>query len=274
MADGISVLEKVIAVVKMVAQQEVLPRYSQVSRQTKADGSSFTEADLAAQEVLLRELQAIHPVAAMGEEMSAQMQHEQWLAGEDGLWNVDPIDGTSNFINGLPYFAISVALMKQGKSVLGVVYNPVTNEMFYAEKHKGAYLNGKRLPIKKSSATLSSAIANVDLKRLDRKLAEKIAGNPPYASQRNYGACTLEWCYTAAGYFDLYLHGGQKPWDYAAGALILEEAGGNMCKFDQDSYWSGSPWQRSVIAALDPILFTQWRDWVRACQAQIMSNHL
>lgn len=267
-------LKKVIAVVKMVAEQEVLPRYPQVSRQQKADGSSFTEADLAAQEVLIRELRKIHPVAAMGEEMTTQMQHEQWLAGDDGLWNVDPIDGTSNFISGLPYFAISVALMKQGKSILGVVYNPVTNEMFYAEKNKGAYLNDKRLPIKKSSATLTSAIANVDLKRLDRKFAEKIAGNPPYASQRNYGACALEWCYTAAGFFDLYLHGGQKPWDYAAGALILEEAGGNMCGFEQDSYWAGSPWQRSVIAALDPLLFSQWRDWVRACQARNMSNRI
>jgi myo-inositol-1(or 4)-monophosphatase len=274
MADGISVLEKVIAIVKMVAQQEVLPRYQQVSRQQKADGSSFTEADLAAQEVLLRELRKIYPVAAMGEEMSEQMQREQWMAGDAGLWNVDPIDGTSNFINGLPYFAISVALMKQGRSVLGVVYDPVTNEMFYAERNKGAFLNGKRLPIKRSFAALPSAIANVDLKRLDRKLAEKIAGNPPYASQRNYGACALEWCYTAAGFFDLYLHGGQKPWDYAAGALILEEAGGNMCGFDQDSYWMGSPWQRSVIAALDPRLFAQWRDWVRACQAQNVSNNI
>lgn len=259
-------LEKVIAAVKMVAQQEVLPRYQQVTQQQKADGSSFTEADIATQEVLLQELHKIYPVAAMAEEMPEQLQREQWLAGESGLWNVDPIDGTSNFINGLPYFAISVALMKQGRSILGVVYSPITNEMFYAEKEKGAYLNGKQLPIKKSFTTLSKAIANVDLKRLDRQLAAKIAGNPPYASQRNFGACALEWCYTAAGFFDLYLHGGQKPWDYAAGALILEEAGGNMCGLDQDSYWAGSPWQRSVIAALDPDLFSQWRDWIRACQ--------
>lgn len=274
MEDGIDVLDKVIAAVNMVARQEILPQYLQVTRQQKADGSSFTEADLAAQEVLLRELHKINPVAAMGEEMTEKEHCEQWMAGDAGLWNVDPIDGTSNFINGIPYFAISVGLMKQGRSVLGVVYNPVTNEMFYAEKGKGAYLNGKRLPIKKSFASLSNAIANVDLKRLDRKLAKKIAGNPPYASQRNYGACSLEWCYTAAGFFDLYLHGGQKPWDYAAGALILEEAGGYMCGFDQDNYWSGSPWQRSVIAALDPLLFSQWRDWVRTCQAQNVTNNI
>ena len=122
------------------------------------------------------------------------------------------------------------------------------------------------MPIKKTFTTLANTIANVDLKRLDRRLAKKIASNPPYASQRNYGACALEWCYTAAGFFDLYLHGGQKPWDYAAGALILEEAGGNMCGLNQDNYWLGSPWQRSVIAAFDPLLFSQWRDWVRTSQ--------
>jgi len=135
--------------------------------------------------------------------------------------------------------------------------------MFYATKGGGAFLNGTALPIKKYVPTLASAMANVDLKRLDRKFAARVAAYPPFASQRNYGACALEWCYTAAGYFDLYLHGGQKPWDYAAGSLILEEAGGKMCGFDHDDYWAGSPWQRSVIAALDPGLFNQWRDWVR-----------
>src|SRR5687768_18522541 len=87
-------------------------------------------------------------------------EHEQvahWRAGDAGLWCMDPIDGTSNFVNGLPYFAVSVALMRQGGSVLGVVFNPVADEMFYAEKGKGAYLNGERLPIKKYVPVLKSA---------------------------------------------------------------------------------------------------------------------
>ena len=70
----------------------------------------------------------------MGEEMSKQEQEGQWIQGKAGLWSVDPIDGTSNFLNGLPYFAISVALMEQGRGVLGVIYNPVADEMFYATK--------------------------------------------------------------------------------------------------------------------------------------------
>lgn len=257
-------LEAVVATVKAVAQREILPRYLRVARQRKADGSLFTEADVITQEVLSRELRKIFPGPVVGEEMTEQEQLDRWREGEDGLWCMDPIDGTSNFVNGLPYFAVSVALMREGRSVLGAVYNPVADEMFYAEQGRGAYLNGEKLPIKEYVPPLRSAIANIDLKRLSHKLAEGICTARPFSSQRNYGSCSLEWCYVAAGRFDLYLHGGQKLWDYAAGSLILEEAGGHMCGFDQDDFWAEPLWQRSAIAALDRSLFIQWRDWVRA----------
>jgi myo-inositol-1(or 4)-monophosphatase len=258
------VLEAIIETVKAVAQQEIMPRYMRVARQRKADGSLFTQADVMAQEALSRELTKLYSGPVLGEEMTEQEQKERWDAGYDGLWCLDPVDGTSNFVNGLPYFAVSVALMRKGKSVFGAVYNPVADEMFYAEQGKGAYLNGERLPIRTSASALRSAIANVDLKRLGQKLAGAICSARPFSSQRNYGSCSLEWCYTAAGRFDLYLHGGQKLWDYAAGCLILEEAGGHMCGFDHDDFWAEPLWQRPVIAALDPLLFTEWREWVRA----------
>lgn len=260
-------LEQVIAAVKEVAHQEIMPRYLQVERIYKEDGSFYTEADMAAQTSLLEKLHRICPAAMIGEEMTGLQQHEQWEAGQDGVWAIDPLDGTSNFMNGLPFFATSVALLREGRSVLGVVYNPATDELFYAERGKGAFLNGKPLPLSRRKIPLSKAIANVDFKRLNRKLAEAVVAGHPYASQRNFGACALEWCYTAAGYFDLYLHGGQKPWDYAAGCLVLEEAGGHRCALDKDDYWSGQPWRRSVIAALDQELFSQWRDWVRSHQS-------
>lgn len=257
-------LDAVVAAIRAVAQQEIVPRYLRVARQRKPDGSLITEADLATQEALARELRKICPGAVVGEEMTEQEQIDQWLAGDTGLWCMDPIDGTSNFVNGLPYFAVSVALMRQGKSILGVVYNPIADEMFFAEQGSGAYLNGEKLPIKAHVPQLRNAMANIDLKRLSPKLAEGICIERPFSSQRNYGSCALEWCYTAAGRFDLSLHGGQKLWDYAAGCLILEEAGGHMCGFDQDDFWAEPLWQRPVIAALDPDLFIQWRDWVRA----------
>ena len=166
-------LEAVVATVKAVAQQEILPRYLKVARQRKADGSLFTEADVVTQEALSRELRKIFPGPVVGEEMTEQEQLDRWREGDAGLWCMDPIDGTSNFVNGLPYFAVSVALMRQGRSVLGVVYNPVADEMFYAEQGRGAYLNGEKLPIKEYVPPLRSAIANVDLKRLSRKLARR-----------------------------------------------------------------------------------------------------
>ena len=259
-----STLESVSAAVRRVAAEEVMPRYLKVAHQRKSDGSLFTEADLAAQDRLSQILPTIVPAAVVGEEMPLDVQKQRWSAGGSGVWCVDPIDGTSNFVNGLPYFAISVALMRQGRTVLGVVYDPVADEMFCAERGVGSFLNGERLPIKERVPQLSNAMAEVDFKRLSLSLAQALAASPPYSSQRNFGASTLEWCYVAAGRFDVYLHGGQKLWDYAAGSLILEEAGGLMCSLDNDDFWADEGWKRSVLAARTPELFDSWVQWVRA----------
>ena len=163
---------------KTVAEKEVMPRYLRVARHRKSDGSLFTEADIAAQESLTEKLSKIHLCAIVAEEMTQEQQSEQWLSGTDGLWCIDPIDGTSNFVNGLPYFAVSVAFMRHGRSVLGVIYDPIADEVFYAEKNAGAYLNGERLPIKEYSPHLGNALASIDLKRLSPNLAQKLATSP------------------------------------------------------------------------------------------------
>ncbi len=261
---GLLMLEQVTQAVRKVTVQEIMPRFQRVGHERKSDGSLFTEADLAAQTALVHALQRIHDVPAMGEEMSAERQGELWISGEAGIWCVDPIDGTSNFVNGLPYFAVSVALMRGGRSELGVVYNPLLDEAFCAQRGGGAYLNGQPLPLRRPSASLRHSIAGIDFKRLTPKLACLLASQPPYSSQRNFGAGTLDWCYAAAGRFDLYLHGGQKLWDYAAGSLIFEEAGGSVCSLTSDDFWSDDLWLRSVIAGLEPEVFVQWRDWIRA----------
>ena len=261
-----AMLKAMAAAMKLVADKEIMPRYMRVSHQLKYDGSLCTEADIASQEALISRLQAIHNVPVLGEEMDADFQKKIWGNGKQELWCIDPIDGTSNFVHGLPYFAISVALIRDGKSVLGVVYDPVAKEVFAAEHGRGAFLNGVKMQKHSVSKELSGALANVDLKRLGSKLAASIASKPPYASQRNFGASTLDWCYTAAGRYDAYLHGGQKLWDYAAGSLILQEAGGHVCCLDQDNFSHGDVWQRSVIAALDTQLFSAWKSWIRAHQ--------
>ncbi|MFN0316082.1 MAG: inositol monophosphatase family protein [Burkholderiales bacterium] len=258
-----ALVSQVSDLVRYVAAREIMPRYLKVASQRKVDGSLCTDADIAAQDALEKGLRDISPLPMVAEEMSEADQMKQWLAGEEGLWCVDPIDGTSNFVNGLPYFAISVALMRKGKSVLGVVYDPVSGELFHAERGGGAFLDTQRLSLKGHTPSLRGAMANVDFKRLESNLSRELVSAPPYMSQRNYGAGTLEWCYLAAGRFDLYLHGGQKLWDYAAGSLILQESGGCVCTLDQDEFDSGSPWKRSIVAVHNPALFTPWRDWIR-----------
>lgn len=256
-------LPGLIEATKRVAHREVMPRYLNVARHRKADGSLCTQADLAAQEALVRELRAILDVPIIGEEMGSEAQRALWAAGDGGVWCVDPIDGTSNFVNGIPYFAVSVALVRQGRPALGVVYDPVADECFAAARGRGAWLNGEELPIRAGATTLREAIAQVDLKRLPRELALMLGHRPPYASHRNFGASTLEWCYVAAGRFDVYVHGGQKLWDYAAGLLILQEAGGSISGLQQDDFWADDPFRRSVVAALRPEVFHDWRAWVR-----------
>lgn len=261
------VVEQVIQTVRDVARTEVMPRFLKVGSNRKDDGTLFTDADLACQQALIRLLPTILPYPVLGEEMEQHEQDELWAANQDGLWVVDPIDGTTNFVNGLPYFAISVALMVNGRSELGVIYNPVADEMFYARRGSGAFMNGIPLPLKKVANCMGDAIASVEVKYLrSGRLASRIGSVAPCGSQRNMGSSTLDWCFLAAGRYDVYLHGGQRLWDYAAGAVILEEAGGQIASLNTDHYWTDLVWKRSAVAARDPVLFQQWLRWVRANQ--------
>jgi len=261
-ADLKALLEQVIDACREVGREEVMPRYLKVAHERKVDGSTLTEADVAAQTALIRRLRAIAPYPVLGEEMSEAEQREIWEAGDDGLWCVDPIDGTSNFVNGLPFFAISVALIRQRESILGVVYDPTMDEAFHAIRDRGAYLNGERLPLKQAPTRLKRCMAGIDLKRIDRQLAGRLAREHPFGSQRNLGASTLDWCYVAAGRLHIYMHGGQKLWDHAAGCLILHEAGGASCLIHGGAFQGDDAWNRSVLAALTPELLAQWKDWV------------
>lgn len=261
-------LNALIQLVRDVAQNEVMPRFLRVGSTRKQDGSLFTEADLAAQNAFAEGLKNLSTYPMLGEEMSRHEQMQLWQNNPQGLWVVDPIDGTTNFINGLPHFALSVALVQNGVSQLGVIFNPYTNEMYAAERGKGAYMNGIPLPLKKTLNPLSEAIAGVEVKYLrSGKLASRMQTLAPCGSQRSMGSSTLDWCYLASGRYDVYVHGGQKLWDYAAGALIFEEAGGQLATLEGDAFWNGEHvFSRSAIAALQPELFTAWLNWIRKNQ--------
>lgn len=251
-----------------IAQTEIVPRFLNVAHQTKADGSLLSEADLATQAKLTHRLPEIINAPVLGEEMSPEQQRALWQHNENGLWVLDPIDGTTNFVNGLPHFAVSVAFVRGGVPQLGVIHNPISQETYYAAKGQGAFLNGQRLPLRLSSPRLYDAVAGVEVKRLrSGKLSSRIHTLSPIRSIRSMGSSTLDWCYLAAGRYDVYVHGGQNLWDYAAGALIFEEAGGKLATLEGDEFWSGKHvFQRSAIAAIQPDLFAKWVKWIRENQ--------
>ena len=252
------------SMVRELAREEILPRYLKTARQRKADGSLFTEADVESQRRLVAALPNLMPGPVLGEEMTAAAQAELWQNGRRGMWCIDPIDGTTNFANGLPFFAVAVAYLVEHQPVLGVVYNPVTDESFYAAKGAGAFLNGVELPLRRPAGRLADAVAGVDFKRISHHLGDELAVRPPYFSQRNFGSSALEWCFVAAGRLDVYLHGGQMLWDYAAGRLILQEAGGEFAALDGGDLMAGPAVKRGVVAAASPELFREWRAWLQA----------
>ena len=266
--EGKILLNRLAELVREVAQTAVMPRFLNTAVSTKSDGTRLTEADLHAQAMFAERLPQIINCPVLGEEMSADEQHAIWRHAATGLWVVDPIDGTNNFINGLPHFALSVAYIRHGCAQLGAIFHPMMQEMFTAERGHGAHLNGRPLPLRNTPKKLHESIAGVEVKYLrSGKLASRMQTLHPFGSQRSMGSSTLDWCYLAAGRYDLYLHGGQKLWDYAAGALIYEEAGGRLATLEGDDFWSGEHvFKRSVIAGLQPDLFERWLAWIRANQ--------
>jgi len=245
------------------AREELLPRFTRVERSHKADGSVITEADLAMQSRLIRDLSQIWPqYSALAEEMTVDQQRTLLAQPGVGLWCLDPLDGTSNFAAGLPFFAVSLCLIVDSRVELGVVYDPMRDECFSAVRGRGAWLNGRRLGERQPEPPLAKGIGLVDFKRLPRPLAERLVREAPYSSQRSLGSVALDWCWIAAGRAHVYLHGKQQLWDYGAGALILHEAGGFSMTLDGAEAETVSLQARSAVAALNPELYREWTQWL------------
>jgi myo-inositol-1(or 4)-monophosphatase len=241
-----------------LGQQEVLSRFEKVGYETKDDGSLLTEADMQMQIHTAAFLEQHWPqFAFLGEESSAEEQ-EAAMNSEAGCWILDPVDGTSNFASGIPFYAVSLALMIQGKLVAGLVYDPSRNELFAARLGQGAELNGKPLKAHTTKTLLKQCSGIIDFKRLKAPLAGNLATHSPYSSQRSFGSVALDWCWIAAGRGQLYLHGAQNIWDYAAGWLILHEAGGQSSTLDGEVVVTPQVVKRSAVAATTPELFAQW----------------
>ena len=155
---------------------------------------------------------------------------------DEVLWVIDPLDGTVNFAREIPFFSVSIAATQEGRLLSGVVYQPMTRELFIAEKGKGAYKNGKRLHVsaikKVQKAVMATGfpynVSENPLHCIDRFAALLKLGVPI----RRLGSAALDLCYVAAGHFDAFWEVGLNPWDIAAGKLIVEEAGGKVTHYD------------------------------------------
>jgi len=256
-------IEQLKHIVISASKTELLPRFNAVKRHFKKDGSIVTEADVAMQKQLITQLEQAYPdVAFLGEEMSLEQQQSLLSSGQ-ALWCVDPVDGTSNFAAGFPYFSVSLALIEAGEITLGIVYDPIRDECFLAQKGHGASLNGQPLKTIETGLSLKQSIALIDFKRLSPELATQIVTELPYASQRSLGSIALELCWLAAGRGHIYLHAKQHLWDYAAANLILTEAGGHVCSLDGNTVFNNALTPRSALAAYDKNLFDSWCNYLK-----------
>lgn len=256
-------LQQVANILIEAAAEELVPRFAEVARTHKTDGSIVTSADISMQAVVQAELAKNWPeYGFLGEEMLDVDQKRAWDNPDKGIWCLDPLDGTSNFAAGIPFFSVSLALIINGEPELGIVLDPMRNECFTAVRGKGAWLNGTLLTADINHIPLQRSIAVVDFKRLPDVLAARLGAAPPYGSQRNFGSSALDWCWLAADRYQVYVHGGQKLWDFAAGSLIFEETGGQAKTLDGGRVCCGDIQPRSVVAALDPHTFEQWWKWI------------
>jgi len=192
----------------------------------KGPGNFVTAADLRSEEVLFRELSRARPGYGF------LMEERGAVDGPDRThrWLVDPLDGTTNFLHGIPIFCISVALEREGEIVSGIDYNPILDELYTAEKGQGAFVNNRRLRVaaRKSLADSVVAIGIPHRGRGDqsRFMSECRALMSQVAGIRRTGAAAIDLAWVAAGRFDAYFEHGLAAWDLAAGMLLVREAGG------------------------------------------------
>jgi myo-inositol-1(or 4)-monophosphatase len=192
----------------------------------KGPGDFVTKADIAAEKIIREELMGARPTYGwLGEEGGGE-------AGQDPTrrWIVDPLDGTTNFLHALPHWAVSIALEHKGEIVAGVIYDPSKDEMFAAEKGTGAWMNESRLRVSGRNRMIEALFATgvpfggrADLPDTIADLARLM---PSVAGMRRWGAAALDMAYVAAGRYDGFWERRLKPWDVAAGLIIVKEAGG------------------------------------------------
>lgn len=216
----------------------------------KGEIDLVTEADLLAEKTILETITGNFPDDSILAEETGTHENRS-----DRTWIIDPLDGTTNFAHGFPFFAVSIGLQVKDEMVLGIVYNPCMKEHFEAVKGEGATLNGKPVKVSEKKDLNSSLLAtgfpysiredSGQVIGLLKRIIVKAQGI------RRAGAAAIDLCYVAAGRLDGFWEQGLKPWDTAAGSLIVQEAGGKLSDYDGNPY---SPFQENIVAS-NPYIF-------------------
>ena len=198
----------------------------------KGPANFVSAADRRAEETLYAELSKARPgYGFLGEEGGAREG-----ADKTHTWIVDPLDGTTNFLHGIPQFCISIGLEREGTVVAGVIYNPANEELFVAERGKGAFLNDQRIRVaarkRLADAVIACGLPHLGRPNIARGHRETAAVQGQVAGLRRFGAAALDLAWVAAGRLDGYWERDIKPWDMAAGLLMVREAGGFVCDLD------------------------------------------
>jgi len=211
----------------------------------KGPGDFVTSADKRTEKILIDELQRAHPDYGIITEETGIINK----SNTKNRWIIDPIDGTMNFLNGVPQFAISIGYEEEGEVKCGVIFNPIMNEMFCAEKGNGAYLNNSRIRVsnkkKIKDALIVTGGPKVASKIKDKIFSEYINVSKNVSNVRKFGSAALDIAYVACGRFDGYWQRELNYWDIAAGIIILKEAGGFIDFFEDDETW---PLKKNIIA--------------------------
>ena len=209
----------------------------------KGPGDFVTAADRRAETIVFEELSKARPGYGFVMEEAGEVEGTD----KSHTWYVDPLDGTTNFLHGIPIFGVSIGLAREGQMIAGIVYNPAVDDMFVAERGQGAYLNNRRLRVsgrrKLADCVIGCGIPHLG-KRRDhpRFLGEAQTVMGQVSNLRRLGAAALDLCYVAAARYDGYWERDIKSWDMAAGLVMVKEAGGFItdCDGGQDMLTKGS----------------------------------
>ena len=193
-------------------------------------GDIVTEVDLACEKLIIGRIREQYPSDPILSEEAGALGLEE----DRHAWVIDPLDGTRNYMAGIPFFCVSIGLVRNGVADLGVVYDPIHDEMFFARKGEGAFLNGEPIHVSDEQTMEDCIISVAWVKRkVDHlqftHLVERLSRETSYF--RRFGSAALAACYVACGRVHAYLQGGLCPWDVAAGACLIQEAGGLITDF-------------------------------------------